>query len=370
MLRRTPLFDRHQAAGARFVPFAGWEMPVQYTGLTAEHKAVRASVGLFDVSHMGEARFRGRDAAAVVDWLTTNDVIGLPVGQARYGLMCNERGGVVDDVVAYRIADDDVLVCINAANCEKDVAWMREHLPAGADVTLEDESGGWAQIAVQGRGGEATVQPLTPVELAGMKPWRVAEGSVAGVAGCILARTGYTGEDGFELFVPAHGAGKVWDALMEAGAPLGVVPVGLGARDTLRLEARLSLYGHELTDETSPGQARLMRFVKLDKPAGFLGAEAVAARRETDEQVLVGAVIDDRRIVREGMAVVEDGVQVGTVTSGTLSPMLEKGVCLAYVPRRLDVVGATLTFDVRGRTATGTVVKGPFFTPDYRRKSA
>ena len=370
-MRRTPLYDLHAAAGARFVPFAGFEMPVQYVGLSAEHRQVRAHVGLFDVSHMGEVRFRGPKAIQTLEWLVSNHVADLPIGEARYALMCNEAGGVVDDVFLYRMAEDDVLVCVNAANREKDFAWMTSHVPADcADgVTITDEGDEWAQIAVQGPDAEATVQPLVAVDLSTMGPRKHVTTTVGGVSGCILARTGYTGEAGFEIFVPADGAAALWTALMASGAPFGAMPIGLGARDTLRLEVRNALYGHELTDDTSPVMARMMWVTKLDKAGGFCGADAIRARKETDTHVLVGARIDDRKIVREGMAVLADGAPIGHVTSGTLSPMLEQGVALAYVPKAHAAVGTSLTFDVRGRLATGTVVQGAFYAPQSKKKS-
>jgi aminomethyltransferase len=369
MLRRTPLFDRHVAAGARMVPFAGFEMPVQYVGVKPEHLQVRRSVGLFDVSHMGEIRFRGPKAAAALDWLVSNHAGDMANGTARYALLCNEAGGVVDDVFLYRVAEDDFLVCVNAANRAKDIAWVQANLRADhADgCTIEDEGDAWAQIAIQGRNGEATLQPLVDRDLSRQPARTFYEGTVAGVAGCYIARTGYTGEDGFEVFLPAHGAGAIWDALLEAGALHGAQPIGLGARDTLRLEVRNHLYGHELDDTTSPVMARLMWVTKLDKAGGFLGADAIAARKATDTDVLVGAVIDDRKIVREGMAVLDAaGAPVGRVTSGTLAPMLDVGVALAYVPKALSEPGTRLGFDVRGRTATGVVVKGAFFAPEKK----
>jgi aminomethyltransferase len=374
MLRRTPLYETHVAAGARMVPFAGFEMPVQYVGVSAEHKTVRSAVGLFDVSHMGEVRFRGPGATEALSWLVSHRVDDLPVGQARYAMMCNESGGVVDDVFLYRMADDDILVCVNAANREKDFAWMTSHLPASvaARVEVVDEGDDWAQIAVQGPLAEATLQPLTTLSLSEMGARHHAIATVAGVPGCIVARTGYTGEDGFEVFIPVVGAPehamRVWSGLLASGAPHGVQPIGLGARDTLRLEVRNALYGHELDDDTSPFAARMMWVVKLDKAGGFLGAEAIRARQATDTHFLVGCLIDDRKIVREGMQVLHEGQVVGRTTSGTLAPMLDQGVAMAYVPRALSEPGTRLSFDVRGRIATGTVVKGAFYAPQSKKK--
>ncbi|MCA9567795.1 MAG: glycine cleavage system aminomethyltransferase GcvT, partial [Myxococcales bacterium] len=250
-LRRTPLYPRHVEAGGRMVPFAGFEMPVQYAGLTAEHLCVRKEVGLFDVSHMGEIRVRGEKAPAALQHLLSNAVLRVEDGQAQYNLMCNERGGIVDDTVIYRLAADDFIVCVNAANREKDFAWIREHNPH-PDVSIEDEGDAWAQIAVQGPFGPNVTAYLAEPDVLSLARYRFVVGSFAGIGGCVIARTGYTGEDGFEVFCPADHALHVWDALLEAGATHGVQPCGLGARNTLRLEARMSLYGHELTDDTTP----------------------------------------------------------------------------------------------------------------------
>jgi aminomethyltransferase len=364
MLARTPLYDRHEAAGARFVPFAGYEMPVQYVGLKQEHLQVRSGVGLFDVSHMGEVFVRGPEAVQALEWLVSNEIGSMTIGQARYGLLCNEQGGVVDDVVVYRLGPTEFLVCVNAANRAKDFAWMTAHNPFPNSVQIVDDSDAWVQIAVQGPKAEATIQPLTSLPLAEMVYYHFAVGAVAGVEGCIVARTGYTGEDGFEVFVPAAQGGVVWDALLAAGAPFGAMPIGLGARDTLRLEVRYPLYGHELGDELSPLQAKLTWPIKLGKPGGFLGAEAIVARRDTDTHFLAGVVMDDSRIAREGMRVLSGGEDVGWVTSGTRAPTVDRGICLCYVRKGLGAPGTQLTFDVRGREATGTVVKGPFYRRD------
>lgn len=362
MTKRTPLYDLHAAAGARFVPFAGFDMPVQYTGLQAEHRTVRDAVGLFDVSHMGEVRVRGPKAGQALDWLVTQKVSDLEVGQARYGMMCNAEGGVVDDVVVYRLGAEDFLICVNAANRDKDWAWLTANNPHPDDAVMTDEGDDWVQIAVQGPLSPPTMQAITELPLTELGYYRIAPATVAGVADCFVARTGYTGEDGFEVFVPAAGGPAVWTALMEAGAPHGCVPVGLGARDTLRLEAKLPLYGHELTDESTPRMARLMRFVDDDKPGGFLGLDAMVARRENDQYFLGGLVLEGKRIAREGMAVKnEDGVVVGRVTSGTKSPTLGAGIALAYLKRGFGKPGTRLVIDVRGREASAVVHKGPFY---------
>jgi aminomethyltransferase len=370
-LRRTPFYDQHVAAGARIVPFAGFEMPVQYTGIREEHLATRGAVGLFDVSHMGEVRFRGPQAENALSWLLSNAIRKIEVGHAQYNAMCNERGGVVDDVYVYKIAQEDFLVCVNAANRAKDHAWMVEHnqsLPGGG-AEIVDEGDDWAQLAIQGPRGVDVVDRLVGFDAHAMKRHAFRIDRFAAVPGCIIARTGYTGEDGFEIFIPAQSAQPVWNEVLASGAEHGITPVGLGARDTLRLEVRNALYGHELDDETSPLQAGLGWIVKLGKPGGFVGMDAITARKDTDSQVLVGMVLEGKRIAREGMDVLVDGTEgsrgnkVGRITSGTLAPSLDRAVCLAYVEKAHSSPGTRLTIDVRGKEAIGIVVDGPFYRP-------
>ena len=357
-LRRTPFFDHHVQANARMVPFAGFSMPVSYAGVKEEHLNTRANAGLFDVSHMGEVRVRGPKAEDALMWLLSNAVRRIPEGGAQYSAMCNEQGGVVDDVFVYRLAADDFLVCVNAANRDKDFAWMTSHNPHGAEMI--DEGDQWAQVAIQGPQAINVVQQLVDFDAAGVARHRFEVAPFAGVQGCIVARTGYTGEDGFEVFMPANAAAPVWDAILEAGQPQQICPVGLGARDTLRLEVRNCLYGHELTDETSPLQAGLGWIVKLRKPGGFIGSEAIGSRRESGERVLVGLVMEGKRIARDGMAISVDGEPVGQITSGTLGPSVGKPVALAYVDVAHSASGSRLTVDVRGREAHGVVVEGSF----------
>jgi len=343
------------------VEFAGFDMPVQYSGIKPEHTAVRTAVGLFDVSHMGQVRFVGPGALATLQWLLSNDVSECKIGQAQYATLCNERGGVVDDVFTYRLADDDFLVVVNASNRAKDFAWMTEQAPDGLECAITDEGDDWALLAVQGPNSAAMLDPLCSADLGGMPRRGVTTGvTVAGVEGCIVARTGYTGEDGFEVFAPAATAAPLWDALLEAGAPHFILPIGLGARDTLRLDVRNCLYGHELNDDTSPLQARLRWVVKLDKEGGFMGRDAIVERRSTDTHWLAGLVIDGKRIGRDGMRVLRDGEDIGWVTSGTRSPSTGKGVCLAYLRRPNGKPGTRVIVDVRGREAEATVVKGSF----------
>ncbi|MCB9694103.1 MAG: glycine cleavage system aminomethyltransferase GcvT [Alphaproteobacteria bacterium] len=360
-LRRTPLYPRHVEAGGRMVPFAGFEMPVQYAGLTAEHLCVRKEVGLFDVSHMGEIRVRGEKAPAALQHLLSNAVLRVEDGQAQYNLMCNERGGIVDDTVIYRLAADDFIVCVNAANREKDFAWIREHNPH-PDVSIEDEGDAWAQIAVQGPFGPNVTAYLAEPDVLSLARYRFVVGSFAGIGGCVIARTGYTGEDGFEVFCPADHALHVWDALLEAGATHGVQPCGLGARNTLRLEARMSLYGHELTDDTTPLQAGLGWATKLGKPGGFIGRDAIVARKDAGEDVLVGFVMTDKRIARDEMPVLVRDEVVGHVTSGSRSPSTGRSIGLAYVKPQLAKAGTELTIDVRGKAGSALVTAADFLT--------
>ncbi|MBA2320323.1 MAG: glycine cleavage system aminomethyltransferase GcvT [Deltaproteobacteria bacterium] len=355
-LRRTPFHAHHVAAGARMVPFAGWDMPVQYRGITGEHVAVREKVGLFDVSHMGEIRVRGPKAAEALQWLLSNDVAKLAPGQAQYNALCNPSGGIVDDVFAYRIAEDDFLVCVNASNRDKDFAWFSEHLPHRDGCTLEDQGDAWAQVAIQGPRGVDVAAALCGEDLASLGRHRFLVTRFADIPGCIVARTGYTGEDGFEIFLPADEAEPAWPRVLEVGAEAGIEPIGLGARDTLRLEARNVLYGHEIDDTTSPLQANLGWITKLKKEGGFLGSDAIVARKETDTTKLAALKLDGKRIARDGMTVHADGRVVGRVTSGTLGPYVGHPIALAMVEKGLATVGTPLSIDVRGNEATAAVV--------------
>ena len=357
MAQRTPLYDVHVRAGARIVEFAGWQMPVQYEGILAEHAAVRNEVGLFDVSHMGEVIFRGPKAFEALQRLFTNDLSRCADGQAQYGCLCRDTGGIVDDVVVYRRAADDFLVCVNAANRQKDYDWLHGHA-FGADVT--NESDAWAQIAVQGPRAAEVIQKLTSVRLSGIGTYRFTNGDVAGVP-CLVARTGYTGEDGFELFCASQQGPKVWDALMEAGRAEGIRPCGLGARDSLRLEMAYRLYGSDMDDTTTPLEAGLSWVVKLDK-GEFMGRQAMQKQKEAGlSKKLVGFTLTEPGIPRHGHAVLQDGKAVGTVTSGTKSPSLGTSVGLAYVPPALAAEGSTFAVDVRGRAVAAKVVKTPFY---------
>jgi aminomethyltransferase len=333
-LRRTPLYDEHKALGARLVDFAGWEMPVQYGGpkggIKAEHEAVRTRAGLFDVSHMGEAVFRGPDAEKAVQRLVTRDVGRLETGQAGYAAVCYENGGTVDDVIVYK-RPDDFLVVVNASNRDKDLAHFRENTE-DLDVEVADESDDWALLALQGPEAADLLQKITETDLSGLRPFRSVEGEVAG-ARTLISRTGYTGEDGFELYLSPDDARRVWRELLDAGA----APAGLGARDTLRLEAGMCLYGNELDPETTPLEAGIGFAVHLDKEEGFIGREALRKEREEGlRKRLVGFEVEGRGIARHDHPVTSGGEEVGRVTSGTKSPTLDKAIGLALVSPRVE----------------------------------
>jgi len=356
---RTPLHDTHVKAGARIVEFAGWEMPVQYSGILEEHEAVRTRAGLFDVSHMGEVVFRGPRAAEALSRLFTNDLRKLVDGQAQYGCLCRPTGGIVDDVIVYRRGVEDWLVCVNAGNRQKDFEWLRAG--EGPGVTVQNESDDWAQLAFQGPKAAAILQGLSRTDLSTIPTFHFAPTEIAGVS-CLAARTGYTGEDGFELFCLPDKAARLWAAILEAGRPDGAIPAGLGARDSLRLESAYRLYGSDMDDERTPLEAGLAWVVKLDK-GEFVGREALLAQKARGLTTkLVGFTLTERGIPRHGYPVLRDGKPAGVVTSGTQSPTLKIPVGLAYVPLDLAAEGSTFAVEIRGRAVAARVVKTPFYT--------
>jgi aminomethyltransferase len=357
-LSRTPLFALHVELGGRIVPFAGWEMPVQYTGIIEEHMAVRNTAGLFDVSHMGEARVRGRDAAKFLDGIMTNEMATIKVGMARYTVMCQPDGGCVDDLIVYRLGEEEFLICLNASNAPKDIAWMRAHI-GNHQVEVLDECAVWAQLALQGPLAEKILTLVTSTPLASIKRFGFVLGEVAGAPGCIISRTGYTGSPGFEIYLPAAFADKVARALLAAGKPHGLVPAGLGARDSLRLEANYPLYGHEISERISPIQAGLGWTVKFAKP-DFIGREALHRQAQggpTSSVVLFS--LDDRRIARQGAVVFSGETPVGEVLSGTQSPVLGKPIGTALVAAG-HAASATLTVDIRGNRIPLRLATEPF----------
>lgn len=362
-LLRTPLFDRHKALGGKLVSFGGWEMPVQYTGLTDEHVAVRTRAGLFDVSHMGEIRVRGPRALEVVQRLTCNDAGSLVDGKIQYSAFLTDRGTFVDDLLTYRIAADDYLLVVNAGNTPKDVAWATGQQADGAEVV--NESPRWAQLALQGPLALETLQPLTDVELSPIRYYHFASGKVAGVPS-IVSRTGYTGEDGFEVYCPPDAAGAVWDAILSRGRGKGVVPCGLGARDTLRLEAKMALYGNDIDDATTPWEADLGWIVKMKK-GEFTGRAALERQKAKGlSKRLVGFEVTGRGIARHGHPVLFSDGATGVVTSGTQTPTVGRAIGLAYVPAGRTAVGTPFNVDVRGRAVSAVVVPTPF----YKRSAA
>jgi aminomethyltransferase len=357
-LRRTPLRDRHAEAGARLAAFAGFEMPILYGSIVAEHRAVRSRAGLFDVSHMGELRLRGRDASALAQRAFSNDVAATQPGRVRYGVLCLEDGGVLDDVTLYRCSEDDLFLCVNAANTRADFEWLgtlRER--EGFACELIDESDETGLLAVQGPEAVALVERLLPAGTPLPRRWRFAEAELAGVR-VRLSRTGYTGEDGFEIYTSTDRVGLLWDRLREAGGER-LALAGLGARDTLRTEMGYPLYGHELDREHDPIEAGLARFLAFGR--GFIGEAALErARAEGPERRLVGLVLEARPVARPGTPICAQE-PIGTVTSGTFGPSVERSIAIGYVPARYADPGTRLSVEVRGRHLPCRVTPTPFF---------
>jgi aminomethyltransferase len=365
-LKKTPLNAKHRASGARMVEFGGWDMPVEYSGISDEHIAVRTRAGLFDVSHMGQIELAGPDALAVVQWMTSNDASRLAVGQAQYSALTTELGTFVDDILVYRFGPDHFLLVVNAGNIVTDYDWIaaRAKDPVAAkaenDVSVVNSSSRYALLALQGPRAEEVLQTLTAVDLSAIKYYWFATGEVAGVRSTI-SRTGYTGEAGFEVFVPPAQAERVWDAMLAAGQDAGVIPCGLGARDTLRLEAAMRLCGSDMDRETSVLEAGLGWIVGWKK-ADFLGAERLRAQKAGAlERKLVPFEMTDRAIARHGHPILHDNAPVGVVTSGTQTPFLKKAIGFAMVPVALSAVGTPLEVDIRGRRAKAVVVPEPFY---------
>ncbi|MBI3092329.1 MAG: glycine cleavage system aminomethyltransferase GcvT [Candidatus Tectomicrobia bacterium] len=352
--RRTPLHAAQQQCHARFMDFHGWELPVQYRGIIAEHLAVRSDAGLFDVSHMGELWVEGAGAAAALQGLLTNDLGRLQVGGVQYTLLCNEAGGTIDDLTVLRPADSAYLLCVNAANTAVDWAWLREHLPEG--VAARDASEETALLALQGPRAEALLQPLVAADLTRLRRFHCLETGALGIA-TLLSRTGYTGEDGFELFLPADSAVLVWDALLETG----VRPCGLGARDTLRIEAGFPLHGHELDPRTSPIEAGLKRFVSFDC-GPFIGRAALARQAaEGAPRRRIGLRLASRAVARTGYAILRQGLPVGQVTSGAFSPTLQSSIAMGYVESRVAAAGNELAVEIRGKPILAQARPLPFY---------
>ena len=359
-LLRTPLYDAHVASGARMIDFGGWHMPVQYTGIIKEHKQVRQAVGCFDVSHMGEVYLRGEHALAAVQRLITNDATRLVDGQALYTVMCQPDGGIVDDCIVYRRSAREFLIILNAGCREKDLAWIREH---AGDADIHDASDETALIAVQGPEAVAVVSELADSDLDGVPRFGFIDCAITGVP-CMAARTGYTGEDGFELLCAAEQARPLWDALCARAVETGGGPIGLGARDTLRLEARLCLYGNDIDETTNPYEAGLGWVVKLDA-GDFIGREALAeVKARGPARKLIGFRMEGRGIARPHCPIVDrdlDDPVIGEVTSGTTGITVGGAIGMGYVPAAYAGAGKTITIDIRGKDVPATLVKGPFY---------
>ncbi len=357
-LKRTSLYDTHVKYGGKIVPFAGYELPVQYSGVIEEHMAVRTKAGMFDVSHMGEIICSGPDATANLNMLLTNDYTDMKDGQARYSPMCNEEGGVVDDLIVYKKNDQEYMMVVNAANKDKDYKWMLDH--KSGNVEFKDISDTIAQIALQGPKAKDILKKLVdpsdiPSEYYAWK-WDV---PMCGTK-VMISTTGYTGEDGVEIYIPWDDAPTIWEALMEAGADEGLVPCGLGARDTLRLEAGMPLYGHEMDDTITPKEALLSIFVKMDKP-DFIGKAAIEAKTPPARKK-VGLEVTGRGIIREHMDVFKDGKKIGVTTSGTMCPFIKKAVACALIDADARELGQEVEVDVRGRMVKAVMVKSQFYS--------
>ncbi len=357
-LRVTPLNSVHRTLGARMVDFGGWDMPVQYSGIIDEHNAVRNAVGVFDVSHMGEIEIRGPEAARLTDYVTTNAVQKLKLGQAHYSGLLYEHGGFVDDIVVHKVADDHYFLCVNASNQDKDF----EHIVAQNhfDAVVENNGDRYAQIAIQGPKARATLQKLTGVDLGGIKYYWFTDGEVAGTPARI-AHTGYTGEDGFEIYVPPADAERMWQLVMDAGAEFGIKPCGLGARNTLRMEAKMALYGHEIDASISPLEADLGWIVKLDK-GDFVGRAALLKQKESGvRRKLIGFEMCARGIGRDGYEVFLNGVPAGWVTSGGPAPTLNKNIGMCYLPTEQSVPETSIQIMIRNQPVDAVTVETPFY---------
>jgi glycine cleavage system T protein (aminomethyltransferase) len=367
-LKRTPLYREHVAAGARMVPFGGWEMPVQYTGIVEEHRTTRGAAGLFDVSHMGEFEVEGPGALAALQHLTTNDVASLQVGQIQYSVLCYDNGTIVDDLTVYRLGNDRYMITVNAGNIDKDWAHVTKSTGHVTDARWRNASEGTGLIAVQGPNAEAIVGRLADRDVTAIGYYRFERGNVADVP-TLISRTGYTGEDGFELYAPADGTAQLWKGLLAAGRAEGAVPVGLGARDTLRLEMKYALYGNDIDETTNALEAGLGWVVKPAK-GDFIGRTALErVRAEGVRRRLVGIEMVDKAVARHGYPVKHDGREVGIVTSGSYGPSVDKYIGIAYVETALAPVGTALEVEIRGQGKAARVARTPFHPSKVRKTS-
>lgn len=359
-LKRTPLFDEYAKYGGKTIDFGGWELPVQFSSIKEEHDAVRKRAGLFDVSHMGEIIVEGPGAQAYLQKMLTNDISKIAIGGAQYSALCYETGGVVDDLLTYRLDEERYLLCVNAANIEKDFAWLQEH--GTADITITNKSNEYAQIALQGPLSEEVLQTLTEVDLSTIKYFKFKDNVEVAGHSVLVSRSGYTGEDGFEIYGPPPTIVSLWNEILEAGKSQGVVAAGLGARDTLRFEACLPLYGQELSKDITPLEAGIGFAVKLQKDPQFIGQEALITQKEAGlSRKLIGIEMIDKGIPRHGYKVFKDGQEIGEVTTGTQSPMTKRNIGLALIDATFAEVGIELEVEIRNKFVKAVTVMTPFY---------
>ncbi len=364
-MNRTVLYEIHKNLNAQFVKFAGWEMPLSYSGVIEEHKAVRTAAGLFDVSHMGRVQVDGQGAKGLLQHLATSDISPLRSGQACYTLFCNNQGGVIDDLIIYKLKRASYLACVNAANRNKCINWMKTNSVNFSNVTIEDHSDSIAQIAIQGPKSMEILQELTEVNLSSIRPKSFIEGRLGGM-GSYIARTGFTGERGYELFIPTIIAHGIWESIMEKGEVFGLKPAGLGARDTLRLEMGYPLHGSDMDENTTPIECNLEKAVDLKKE-DFIGKEAMLKQKERGvERILVGFELLQKGIPRHGYRIYSNGKTLGVVTSGNFSPILKKGIGLGFVHPQYSTPGAEILIDIRGKVALAVVVELPFYRKGHK----
>jgi aminomethyltransferase len=363
IVRKTALNAAHRKLGAKMVDFNGWDMPVEYSGIIAEHMAVRTAAGVFDVSHMGDIRVAGREALSAIQHISMNDASRLAIGQAQYSAMLYPQATFVDDIIVHRLGEDEYLIVINAGTREKDFDWVRDNTRQ-FDCVVENLSDDFTQIAIQGPRGVDVLQKLTEADLSTVKFYWVTRGTVCGLKDILIARTGYTGEDGFEIYVPADEktSARVWNDVLDAGKEFGILPCGLGARNTLRLESKLPLYGHEISDTINVWEAGLDRFCKMEK-LDFIGHETLRnAKAQGLKRTLIGLEMTERGIARDGYRILNSsGQDIGYVTSGSYAPFLKKNIALAYVPPEISAVGNELLVEIRGQGVKARVVPTPFY---------
>jgi aminomethyltransferase len=363
IVRKTALNAAHRKLGAKMVDFNGWDMPVEYSGIIAEHMAVRTAAGVFDVSHMGDIRVAGREALSAIQHISMNDASRLAIGQAQYSAMLYPQATFVDDIIVHRLGEDEYLIVINAGTREKDFNWVRDNTRQ-FDCVVENLSDDFTQIAIQGPRGVDVLQKLSDADLSTVKFYWVTRGTVCGLKDILIARTGYTGEDGFEIYVPADEktSARVWNEVLDAGKEFGILPCGLGARNTLRLESKLPLYGHEISDTINVWEAGLDRFCKMEK-LDFIGHETLRnAKAQGLKRTLIGLEMTERGIARDGYRILNSsGQDIGYVTSGSYAPFLKKNIALAYVPPEISAVGNELLVEIRGQGVKARVVPTPFY---------